>query len=290
MIELSIADVARAIGGRLVGPPDAAAAVVSGDVHTDSRSVTPGDVFFALPGETTDGHLFAPAAVENGAALLVVERELDAAVPQLVVPDGVVALSDLAREVVARVRAGGQLKVVAVTGSNGKTTTKNMMRAIFGAEGKTVAPTGSFNNEVGAPISMLGIEHDTRFLVVEMGADGVGDIANEHGLKFGFAAAEQRQHRRNAGDRGETVEEGILGPEHDRGTQDHGGGQRLEHGGFALGLAARVSRFAVLVRADRGHVNQLFNARRAGGAGNRARAERLHGVETLATGFRQNSH
>lgn len=177
MIELSIADVARAIGGRLVGPPDAAAAVVSGDVHTDSRSVTPGDVFFALPGETTDGHLFAPAAVEKGAALLVVERELDAAVPQLVVPDGVVALSDLAREVVARVRAGGQLKVVAVTGSNGKTTTKNMMRAIFGAEGKTVAPTGSFNNEVGAPISMLGIEHDTRFLVVEMGADGVGDIA-----------------------------------------------------------------------------------------------------------------
>lgn len=176
MIELSIAEVASAIGGRLIGATDAQSRV-SGTVHTDSRAVSPGDVFFALPGETTDGHLFASAAAANGSALLVVERELDLAVPQIVVASGVVALSDLAREVVARVRASGNLKVVAVTGSNGKTTTKNMMRAIFGAEGKTVAPMGSFNNEVGAPISMLGVEHDTEYLVVEMGADGVGDIA-----------------------------------------------------------------------------------------------------------------
>lgn len=173
MIELSIADIAKTLGGRLVGGD----APVSGAVRTDSRAVVPGDIFFALPGETTDGHLFAPAAVGNGAALLVVERELEPSVPQIVVADGVVALSDLAREVVARVRAGGALKVVAVTGSNGKTTTKNMLSAILGAEGATVAPVGSFNNEVGAPISMLGIDHGTRYLVVEMGADGVGDIA-----------------------------------------------------------------------------------------------------------------
>jgi UDP-N-acetylmuramoyl-tripeptide--D-alanyl-D-alanine ligase len=176
VIELSIGDVAAAVGGRVVGPAGASATVVAGAVHTDSRAVRPGDVFFALPGETTDGHLFAGAAVDNGAALLVVERELDSRVPQIVVADGVVALSDLAREVVARVRAGGDLKVLAVTGSNGKTTTKNMLRAILGSEGKTVAPVGSFNNEVGAPISILGIERDTRYLVVEMGADGVGDI------------------------------------------------------------------------------------------------------------------
>jgi len=173
VIELSIADIAKTLGGRLVGGD----APVSGAVHTDSRAVVPGDIFFALPGETTDGHLFAPAAVGNGAALLVVERELETSVPQIVVADGVVALSDLAREVVARVRAGGALRVVAVTGSNGKTTTKNMLSAILGAEGATVAPVGSFNNEVGAPISMLGIDHGTRYLVVEMGADGVGDIA-----------------------------------------------------------------------------------------------------------------
>ncbi len=175
MIELSIADIATAVGGRLVGSDGAV--VVSGTVRTDSRAVTRGDIFFALPGEETDGHLFAPAAVANGAALLIVERELEAPVPQILVPNGVVALSDLAREVVARVRAAGDLRVVAVTGSNGKTTTKNMLSAIFGAEGATVAPVGSYNNEVGAPISMLGIDHGTRYLVVEMGADGVGDIA-----------------------------------------------------------------------------------------------------------------
>ena len=172
MIELSIGDIATVTGGRLVGADGA----VSGAVQTDSREVTPGDIFFALPGESTDGHLFAAAAVDNGAALLIVERELDAGVAQIVVESGVLALSDLAREVVSRVRASGDLKVVAVTGSNGKTTTKNMLRAILSAEGKTVAPLGSFNNEVGAPISMLGIERDTRYLVVEMGADGVGDI------------------------------------------------------------------------------------------------------------------
>lgn len=173
MIELSIADIAHTLGGRVVGDPRV---LVSGTVHTDSREVKPGDIFFALPGETTDGHLFAPAAVDSGAALLVVQRELDTAVPQVVVTSSLNALSDLAREVVARVRALGRLRVVAVTGSNGKTTTKNMLRAILGAEGATVAPEGSFNNEVGAPISMLGVDTDSRYLVVEMGADGVGDI------------------------------------------------------------------------------------------------------------------
>ncbi|CAN5348392.1 UDP-N-acetylmuramoyl-tripeptide--D-alanyl-D-alanine ligase [soil metagenome] len=181
MIEMSIADIASAIGGRFVpasdvASPDGAADRVGGVVQTDSREIEPGGIFFALRGETTDGHLFAPAAVANGAALLVVERELDAAVPQVVVDDSLVALSDLAREVVARVRAGGRLKVLAVTGSNGKTTTKNMLRAILVAEGSTGAPLGSCNNEVGAPVSMLGIDHDTRYLGVEMGADGVGDI------------------------------------------------------------------------------------------------------------------
>ena len=179
MIDMSIAEIAHAIGGTLLlgSAPSDTAAVVAGAVRTDSRAVGPGDIFVALPGETSDGHLFVSAAVASGAALIVVEHEVDTTVPQIVVSHGVVALSDLAREVVARVRSGGELKVVAVTGSNGKTTTKNMLRAIFAAEGKTVAPVGSFNNEVGAPISMLGVERDTKFLVVEMGADGVGDIA-----------------------------------------------------------------------------------------------------------------
>ena len=176
MIALSIADIATMVTGVVVGAPDVAA-VLEGEIHTDSRKVVAGSIFFALPGEFTDGHLFAEAAVANGATLIIAERELDISVPQLIVVDGVAALADLAREVVARVRARGTLRVVAVTGSNGKTTTKNMLRAVLESEGATVAPWGSFNNHVGAPISMLAIDFDTRYLVVEMGASAIGEIA-----------------------------------------------------------------------------------------------------------------
>lgn len=150
--------------------------VVSGTVETDSRLVGAGSVFFALPGETTDGHLFAEAAVRGGAAVLVVERFLPLDVPQILVPDGVAALGRLAAEVVARVRAGGSLRVVGITGSNGKTTTKNLLRAVLETQGATVAPQGSYNNQVGAPISMLQITRDTRYLIVEMGAGGPGEV------------------------------------------------------------------------------------------------------------------
>ncbi len=176
MIELTLAEIAATVSGLLVAADDAPS-TVSGEVHTDSRKVVEGSIFFALPGEVTDGHLFAEAAVEAGAVLLVVERALEVPVTQIVVSDGYQALASLAREVVARVRARGSLRVIAVTGSNGKTTTKNMLRAVLEGEGATVAPWGSFNNHVGAPISMLGIDFDTRFLIVEMGASAIGEIA-----------------------------------------------------------------------------------------------------------------
>jgi UDP-N-acetylmuramoyl-tripeptide--D-alanyl-D-alanine ligase len=177
MIDLTFGEITETLDGVLLGARDPGA-VVNGEVHTDSRKVLAGSIFFALPGEVTDGHLFAQAAVDNGAVLVIVERELPIAVPQIVVANGVTALAALAREVVARVRARGLLRVVAVTGSNGKTTTKNMLRAVLEVEGPTVAPWGSFNNHVGAPISMLGIDYDTRFLVVEMGASAIGEIAS----------------------------------------------------------------------------------------------------------------
>ncbi|MDO7881829.1 UDP-N-acetylmuramoyl-tripeptide--D-alanyl-D-alanine ligase [Salinibacterium soli] len=179
MIALTLREVADTVGGELVlAGSDVESTTVSGEVHTDSRKAGPGSIFFALPGEVTDGHLFASSAVENGAVLAIVERMLDLPVAQIVVPDGVAALADLAREVVARVRALGSLRVVAVTGSNGKTTTKNMLRAILEREGPTVAPFGSFNNHVGAPISMLAVDEQTRYLVVEMGASAIGEIAS----------------------------------------------------------------------------------------------------------------
>lgn len=175
MIALSLAEIAEALGGEILrGSPTAR---VDGRVETDSRLVTAGGIFFALPGESTDGALFAPSAVEAGAALVIAPRPLDVDADQIVVDDGVAALGALARTVVARVRARGRLKVVAITGSNGKTTTKNLLRAVLSAEGPTVAPDGSFNNHVGAPISMLRVDEETEYLVVEMGASHVGEIA-----------------------------------------------------------------------------------------------------------------
>jgi UDP-N-acetylmuramoyl-tripeptide--D-alanyl-D-alanine ligase len=176
VIALTLAEISAELGGLLVGA--APETIVDGSVQVDSRLVEAGSIFFAMRGETTDGHLFAEAAASNGAALFVVDHELDIDVPQVVVADTLVALAALARFVVATVRASGSLSVIGITGSNGKTTTKNMLRTVVEPHGATIAPRGSFNNQVGAPLSMLGVDHDTRFLVIEMGASRVGDIAS----------------------------------------------------------------------------------------------------------------
>ncbi|KAA6431308.1 UDP-N-acetylmuramoyl-tripeptide--D-alanyl-D-alanine ligase [Agrococcus sediminis] len=173
MLRMRASEIAQAVGGVLHGED----AVVTGSVETDSRLVTPGGAFFAMPGEVTDGHRFVDAALAAGAALVVAERPLEQDVPHVVVADGVVALGALAAEVIRRVRAAGELTVIGVTGSNGKTTTKNMLQAILEEHGPTVSPVKSFNNEVGAPMTMLRIDEATRFLVLEMGASVVGDIA-----------------------------------------------------------------------------------------------------------------
>lgn len=179
MIALTLAEIASAVGGalRLDGTDATPQTVVDGAVTTDSREIGPGDVFFAKRGEFDDGHNFAPAAVDQGAALIVVEHPLDLAVPQIVVDDSVDALGALATEVVDRVRALGRLRIVGVTGSNGKTTTKNLLRAVLERVGPTVAARKSFNNEVGAPITMLELSPETQYLVAEMGASAVGEIA-----------------------------------------------------------------------------------------------------------------
>lgn len=183
MIRMTLAEVAATVGGTLrTAGADTPETVVDGTVDTDSRVIGAGDIFVAKPGETTDGHLFVPAVADAGAALAIVERPVDAAVSQIVVPDVVAALADLAREVVARVRAAGRLTVVGITGSNGKTTTKNLLARILEDEGETVAPRASYNNEVGAPITMLRVTPDTRYLVCEFGAAGPGQIARLAGL------------------------------------------------------------------------------------------------------------
>ncbi|HZK60277.1 MAG TPA: Mur ligase domain-containing protein, partial [Cryobacterium sp.] len=139
MIALTLQQIADAVGGELhlSGSGLTAASVIAGPVETDSREIVPGGIFVAKPGAVTDGHLFAPLALERGAALLIVERPLDLPVAQVVVADAVVALGTLASDVAVRVRALGRLKVVGVTGSNGKTTTKNLLRAILERVGPT---------------------------------------------------------------------------------------------------------------------------------------------------------
>ena len=183
MIRMTLAEVTHAVGGTLqLHGTDTPETVVSGTVDTDSREMGPGSVFVAKPGDATDGHLFVDAAVTAGASLAIVQRPVDAPVSQIVVPDAVAALGALAREVVARVRARGGLQVVGITGSNGKTTTKNLLARILQDEGPTVAPRASFNNEVGAPVTMLRVTEDTRFLVSELGASRPGRIAELAGL------------------------------------------------------------------------------------------------------------
>jgi len=183
MIALSLAEIADVLAGELrLSGADTPQTLVDGRVDTDSREMSAGSIFVAKPGEATDGHLFVGAAVEAGAVLAVVERPVDAPVTQIVVPDAVAALADLARAVVARVRAGGRLKIVGITGSNGKTTTKNFLARILQDEGETIAPIKSYNNEVGAPLTMLRITESTRYLVSEFGAAGPGSIAALAGL------------------------------------------------------------------------------------------------------------
>ena len=162
----------------MLAAPDTGETILTGATNTDSREIEPGDIFVAKPGEVTDGHLFAPTALERGAALLIVEHHLDLPVTQIVVADAVRALGAFATEVVKRVRSRGRLKIIGITGSNGKTTTKNLLRAIVEGVGPTVAARASFNNEVGAPLTFLQLQDDTEFLVAEMGASAIGEIAS----------------------------------------------------------------------------------------------------------------
>lgn len=177
MIAMTLAEVASAVGGALVRGDAAAVSQVTGQGQTDSREIGAGDVFFARRGEETDGHLYAEQAVERGAVLLVVERELELPVPQIIVGDATAALGLLAKANVRRARDAQRLAVVGVTGSNGKTTTKNLIAAMAERLGPTVASAKSFNNEVGGPITMLRVGAGTETLVAEMGASGEGEIA-----------------------------------------------------------------------------------------------------------------
>ncbi len=183
MIALTLTRIAQILGGSLHLTDGATADdVVSGAVDTDSRLMVPGGIFVAKPGAETDGHLFVDAALAGGAVLAIVQRRVAASITQIVVDDVIAALADLARHVVGQVRDAGDLRIVGITGSNGKTTTKNLLARILEDDGETVSPRASFNNEVGAPLTMLRVTESTKYLVSEFGASAPGEIARLAGL------------------------------------------------------------------------------------------------------------
>jgi UDP-N-acetylmuramoyl-tripeptide--D-alanyl-D-alanine ligase len=191
LIRLSLADIAQAVDGRLHRAEGSE--IVTAGVEFDSRAVEPGGLFVAVPGERVDGHDFAAGAVADGATGVLAAREVDA--PAVLVPpvaaersnamalagdtDGsgaavLAGMARLARHVVDRLP---RLRTVGVTGSSGKTSTKDLIAQLLEPMGPTVAPPGSFNNELGHPWTVLRADEDARHLVLELSARGTGHIA-----------------------------------------------------------------------------------------------------------------
>jgi UDP-N-acetylmuramoyl-tripeptide--D-alanyl-D-alanine ligase len=166
MISFLLSETTRRLGGRLEGVD-----VRYSAVGTDSRSIPSGGLFVALRGERFDGHEFVPAAVVQGAAAAVVERQLAVACSQIVVDDSHRALGRIG----AMWRDASDARFVALTGSNGKTTLKEMIAAILEQRGSVLATHGNLNNDIGVPLTLTGIQ-DEEFAVVEMGANHAGEI------------------------------------------------------------------------------------------------------------------
>ncbi|MGP5078172.1 UDP-N-acetylmuramoyl-tripeptide--D-alanyl-D-alanine ligase [Brachybacterium alimentarium] len=175
MLQTTAGEIAGLTGGRLVGGATGDE-LVTGTARIDSRRVESGDLFAAFVGEHTDGHEYVASAQGSGAPLALVSRDLGR--PAVLVDDVRTALWDLARAQLARARRENpELTVFAITGSAGKTGAKDLLGTILRAQGETIAPVGSLNNELGLPLTVLRLVATTRFLVLEMGARGVGHIA-----------------------------------------------------------------------------------------------------------------
>lgn len=164
----STAAVAQVLHADLVGGD-----VTFSRVSTDTRSIERGDLFVALAGPNFDGHDFVSQAQASGAAAVMVSREVATSLPQIIVPDTRQALGEFA----AAWRAGFSMPLVAITGSNGKTTVKEMLASILKQQGEVLVTQGNLNNDIGMPLTLLQLEHKHRYAVIEMGANHPAEIA-----------------------------------------------------------------------------------------------------------------
>ncbi|YCH31290.1 UDP-N-acetylmuramoyl-tripeptide--D-alanyl-D-alanine ligase [Erwinia sp. D4-22] len=173
MIPVSLETLAQIVNGTLIGSD-----LQIAEVTTDTRKVTAGCLFIALKGERFDAHDFASEAVANGAAALLVSKRLQIQVPQVVVDDTRIALGELA----AWVRQQVDTRVVALTGSSGKTSVKEMTAAILRQCGETLYTAGNLNNDIGVPLTLLRLTPAHQYAVIELGANHQGEIAWTTGL------------------------------------------------------------------------------------------------------------
>lgn len=170
MIPLTLAEIADASGGTLHNADPRT--VVTGELSFDSRDIAAGGLFVCLRGRTLDGHDYAAQAVQDGAAAVLSARQVDA--PAVIVPDVLAAMGRIASAVAAQYTG----TVIALTGSAGKTSTKDILESVLSLDGPTVANRKSFNNEIGFPVTVSRVKPDSRYLVLEMGARGKGHIAS----------------------------------------------------------------------------------------------------------------
>ena len=179
MIEVSLQQLTSVLDAQLIGENK-----LISSISTDTRKIDQGALFIALVGEKFDAHDFATQAVDGGAGALLVQRELNVATPQLLVTDTKLALGQLA----AWVHDSCKTPTVAITGSCGKTTVKEMVASIMSAKGRVLFTAGNFNNDIGVPLTLLRSTPDDDYAVIELGANHIGEIAYTTSLVKPLAA------------------------------------------------------------------------------------------------------
>ncbi|MEI7797115.1 MAG: UDP-N-acetylmuramoyl-tripeptide--D-alanyl-D-alanine ligase, partial [Methylococcaceae bacterium] len=168
MIEMTLSEIATNLNGSLIGKD-----AIANGVSIDTRTLKAGQLYIAIEGKNFDGHDFIELAEQAGAIAVLTHKKLDTNLPQILVDDTHLALAELA----GAWREKMDLKIVGVTGSNGKTTTKEMLAAILSVKDSVLFTQGNLNNDIGVPLTLLKLSPEHRYAVIEIGANHAGEIA-----------------------------------------------------------------------------------------------------------------